>query len=834
MFEIYVDGRLLYHPFNDELCVLNARLTVEMGKAGALEFRIPQDNLFYTQMNQLKTMLTVKLDDDELFRGRVLTNERDFNNVRKIYAEGDLAYLVDSVQKAERYCGLTHDLFHRIIAAHNERADPDKRFTVGTIGIENREIIITGKDADVNAYDYDQIAINSIADEWQTTFDYIETCLIDTCGGYLRTRKENGVIYIDLIKNYSGTATQEIEFGVNMLDLTEEVSAEELFTVLIPIGDENLTIASVNGGSDELVDTAAVSRYGRIVRTHVFSGVNQPATLLENGKRYLASHANIPTTFTVKAVDLHLINPDIPSIRLGDRVHINSLAHGLVEYLVCTKIEYDLENPANTVYTFGNPKQSLTERYRKDKQIKNDARGAGGAAKAAKAAESKASEALEDFFDAWINVDPSSAHISLGTLFKDYEKTKLVLQRDCGIDINGVTGNVNIKSLQSRFDELGKEVSNQAAAINLINDDTTAKIEMITAWHEMLDEKENSHYAEFVMYANSTESAIRMKADKVTVESIATELHAAYSEITSTKDVLTNQVGIKLDGSSGNVNISTLYTRVDETEKMIQNNSAKIDSVSTDLGSRISLVAKSVEENASSIASLQLTANSHGSQIDLKADKVTINSKITEIEGKLEATEANIDKLYVKKAEIDRLIASFLKSTEMEVTYLSATNLRADVMYMDSHMVATRRYVDDKIKGIAGDNGSGNYATKAWVQEQGYMSSLPDTVKTGTIYATTHMYFEGWTVATQKWVKEYISKCLESYSKNDHSHKYSDITNKPSSFAPSAHKHYFNGSTTITIGHTHKYTDGSVTKNTYGMNTNYNKTVSISGYTNNN
>lgn len=48
-----------------------------------------------------------------------------------------------------------------------------------------------------------------------------------------------------------------------MLDLTEEISAEDVFTVLIPLGDENLTIESVNNGRDELVDEAAVQRYGR-------------------------------------------------------------------------------------------------------------------------------------------------------------------------------------------------------------------------------------------------------------------------------------------------------------------------------------------------------------------------------------------------------------------------------------------------------------------------------------------------------------------------------------------------------------------------------------------
>lgn len=273
MFYIYANGKSIYQPMDNTLSLFSPKLTLEMGKAGSLQFQIPPSNKYYNALPQLTTTITVEMDDIEIFRGRVLTNNRNFNNVRTIYCEGDLAYLVDSVQKAEKYDGKAHALFRKIIAAHNARVEASKRFTVGNITVEDRDVLLTGKsddiqDAETGKFDYKQIAINSIADEWQNTFDFIETCLIDYTGGYLRTRRQNGVTYVDLLADYGTTATQDIEFGKNLLDLTEEVSAEDVFTVLIPLGDENLTIESVNNGSDELVDVAAVARYGRIVKTH--------------------------------------------------------------------------------------------------------------------------------------------------------------------------------------------------------------------------------------------------------------------------------------------------------------------------------------------------------------------------------------------------------------------------------------------------------------------------------------------------------------------------------------------------------------------------------------
>ena len=100
MFYIYADGKLLNQPLEDSLVVMTPRLILEMGKAGSLEFALPPNNVHYQDLRKLKTLVTVDLDDTELFRGRVLSHDRNFNNVKKIYAEGDLAYLVDSVQKA--------------------------------------------------------------------------------------------------------------------------------------------------------------------------------------------------------------------------------------------------------------------------------------------------------------------------------------------------------------------------------------------------------------------------------------------------------------------------------------------------------------------------------------------------------------------------------------------------------------------------------------------------------------------------------------------------------------------------------------------------------------
>ena len=842
MFYIYANGKSIYQPMDNTLSLFSPKLTLEMGKAGSLQFQIPPSNKYYNALPQLTTTVTVEMDDVEIFRGRVLTNNRNFNNIRTIYCEGDLAYLVDSVQKAEKYDGKAHALFRKIIAAHNARVEAGKRFTVGNITVENRDVLLTGKsddiqDAETGKFDYKQIAINSIADEWQNTFDFIETCLIDYTGGYLRTRRVGNTTYVDLVADYGSNAAQEIEFGKNLLDLTEEVSAEDVFTVLIPLGDENLTIESVNGGSDELVDTAAVARYGRIIKTHVFDSVNDPNTLLENGRRFLASNVNVPITIAVKAVDMHMVDPNASPIYVGDRVRVTSVPHDMLDTLTCTKIEYDMENPANNTYTFGTPKQSLTERYRKDKAKKDSegshGGGGGGAGGAAGAADEEAKKQLDEFFNAWINVDPEAAHIDLGTLYKKYNDGKTVLESSCGISLDAPSGNINIKTLRTEFDDLGAKVRENSAYIDLLNNELDTRIALVASRHQELADLEASHYAELIISTNDQESKIAANTENI--KKLDGQMTESRTNITQLSNDLQAQINLEAEHKR------TLDSQITTTKTSIQQ-------VADDLAAQIKLEASHHSSQGTKIASISAKADANESAIELKADKTTINSKITTINGRLDTAEANITTLKADVANVDTLISNKINAITLNSLIAKATIIQASIaissgvsmsapiisastaMSVGGKAVATKEYVDGKIPSLDG------YATEKWVTDKGYLTGIPSTCSAATgfyapyIRATTAMSVGGKAVATQEWV----NKQLESYSKTDHthsgyassthSHAWSAITGKPTSFTPTKHRHSI--SLSIANGHTHKYTVSGTQYNTTGVSTNATHSVS--------
>lgn len=512
MFYVYADGESLWFSLDDKRVILNPRLTLEMGKAGSFQFSLPPSNSQYNTLTKLKTIITVTLDDTEIFRGRILTMDRSFNNVKQIYCEGVLAYLNDSVQPSEKFTGKTHDLFAQIIEGHNKMVEPAKQFKMGKITAENRDIIITGtsdetEDGSNGSFDYKQIAINAMTGEWKSSWEFISSYMIAYAGGYLRARHGEDGLYIDYLQDYESRAPQKIELGTNLLDFSESISAENLFTVLIPLGDENLTIADVNNGSVELQDEALVNEYGRIVRTHVFDSVNQPETLLENGKRYLESYANVPVTIEVKAVDLHFANPDIQEIYVGDQVLVRSAPHGIKDYLTCTKIEYDFSNLGNTTYTFGDPSQSLTERYRRDKQKETEqvkqaaSSGGGGAGK-------KNGEDIKKIRRSWVDYDPDDPRVSIGALWDTMNNTNKILNT-VGINLDGETGNINIQALKTVQDADHNLLEKHESQIAV----NTNEIKLTS---NKMTEEVNNIRAEITVSTKGLESQIKLQADNIT------------------------------------------------------------------------------------------------------------------------------------------------------------------------------------------------------------------------------------------------------------------------------------------------------------------------------
>lgn len=359
MYQIYCGSQLVYDPRQKEYLVDDPTLELAVNTSGTLSFRMPPTHPAYKVIQKLKSVVTLYQDGEWVFSGRVLNDEIDFNNIKTVEVEGELGYLNDSNQRNYVCDGLSpREWFSSIIERHNADVDEWKRFTVGDVTVtdSNNELYYSS-----TIYD--------------TSWDTVKSkCFEGSCGGYVRTRHENGVVYIDWLKEYPNICTQVIRFGENLLDLTHEVKGEDVATVIIPLGarlteidegyndtdsEERLTIASINKGKDYLVDEEAAALYGRIVKAVVHEDVTTEAYLLASGYQDLEEYTKPLSTITLGAVDLHLLDVDVEKIKLGDSIRVVSKPHGLDTYMQVSAMTIKLAKPENTTITVGSTKRTL-------------------------------------------------------------------------------------------------------------------------------------------------------------------------------------------------------------------------------------------------------------------------------------------------------------------------------------------------------------------------------------------------------------------------------------------------------------------------------------------
>ncbi|MXP75162.1 hypothetical protein GN277_07125 [Lachnospiraceae bacterium WCA-9-b2] len=322
---------------------------------GELTFSLPPMHKGIDLIRKLSSVVQVYDGGELLYEGRVLDSKSDMYHTVTYTCEGSLAYLLDSIQHPKAYHNLTPASYlNDKLIQHNSQVGAEKRFLLGTV--------------EKQTMNYDAREDN----QYTNTLDTIMDKLVDSNGGYLRVRKQGDDRYLDYLESYHRTSGQVIRFGENILDLTEHISAENVITVLIPLGKaaegenreggKRLTIESVNGGKDYLEDLEAVALYGRIVGTKNWDDVTVPANLKTKGQEYLAGARNLTATIELTAIDLHLVDVDIDRIRLGDMIRVVSPPHKLDKYMMVSKREYNLVNPQEDKIVLGDTIAALTEK----------------------------------------------------------------------------------------------------------------------------------------------------------------------------------------------------------------------------------------------------------------------------------------------------------------------------------------------------------------------------------------------------------------------------------------------------------------------------------------
>ena len=333
----------LYRAGDQDYCLTSGSLSMEMGKAGELKISLPITNPAIDSFECLTDEIIVLRDNVEIWRGRAVTSQQDFDLTGTLVCEGVLAYLYDTIYPPFEFQGTPASLLNAVINNHNSFVNSDKQFTVGNITVTDRN-------------DY----INRSSTDYLRSIEILSDKFVgSSLGGYFRVRVDNGTKYLDYLDSYDSTATQYVEFGENILDLATEIEYGDAITAILPLGvrneetGEKLTVKSVNGGDIYVRNANLIQARGFIAEVVEWEDVTEASNLLTKARNYLAQASTFIQTFTIKAIDLHYADATITAFNLGDSVRVVSEAHGVNQYSELYKASFDLLDPSNDSYEFG-------------------------------------------------------------------------------------------------------------------------------------------------------------------------------------------------------------------------------------------------------------------------------------------------------------------------------------------------------------------------------------------------------------------------------------------------------------------------------------------------
>ena len=363
MYRLTCDGLPLLDWRDNDMVLVDPKVTLEVNKVGEGSFTIYKNHPHYGSLKKLKSVFEVSDDNGVIFRGRATGDTVDFDHGVTVDLEGAMAYFNDSVVRPFDFPDDFKVEGDRVafflgwlIDNHNAQVQDFQKMKLGNVTVQ---------DANFARSNY----------KHHSTWEILKEKLFNSSlGGYLCIRYEADGNYIDYLSEFTETNTQEIVFGENLLDLKNETEASETYSAIIPIGalgltienlaDRNITDDIVKSG-DTLYSRKAVDAYGWIyapTSATTWDEVTDETGLLTSGVEFLTGSSVFLNAMEATAVDLHFTDEQVESLRIYRNVNVRSGPHGVAENMPLSKLEIELLKPQNTKIRVGKAIKTLTER----------------------------------------------------------------------------------------------------------------------------------------------------------------------------------------------------------------------------------------------------------------------------------------------------------------------------------------------------------------------------------------------------------------------------------------------------------------------------------------
>ena len=437
-------------------------------------FTIYPNNEGYNLISPYRTLVKVyntKTNKYE-FIGRVLkpTGSMDSNGIisKSFVCESELAYLIDSLQMYGEYHNISPKNYLKLILDnHNKSVEKEKQFTIGNVTV-----------TDPNNSLYRYLA-------YDTSWKNLNEDLIDSLGGEIQIRYENGIRYLDYLTEIGKICSTEIRISKNIQSITNSNDPTEFFTRVIPLGmklkskdsegneielEERLTISDINEGRIYIDDEDAIKKFGIITGYIFYDDEDDADDLYSKGLRYLKSQ-RIKISNNITALDLSLIGLDIDSFEVGNYY---PLKHELLDIDYTIRIiekSISIESPEKSTLTFGDKEAdikdyqlSIKKQANKTIQLESKVNQQATLISNANNSINKTSKALEQVSSEVSNLGNNTNE----TINKMVESIQLLSETVININENLITVNETLNSINISLEKTNEKITDLDKRIKLL------------------------------------------------------------------------------------------------------------------------------------------------------------------------------------------------------------------------------------------------------------------------------------------------------------------------------------------------------------------------------
>ena len=296
MYRITYDGLTIFDPYGDaDEVVSDASMSVEVNASAYLDFTMAMTHPLYDTIRERAGVVTLTWDSTVLFEGVIESVEMDIQGNKSISCVSAMDYLNDTHVRPYSTVAGEEDLtapssvdgyFQWLVDQHNDHVlDASKMFDVG---------INQGANLQQNNFIYRS------SESEPTTASEITDQILDSLGGYLTMRYEDGRKVLDLYADLHTMNAQIVDFGVNITDFTKTTDTTDQYTaILLHGGSPTFEGGDLEGGDWSHWEThpntplVGDQTHGGSVASYFVSGngeyINDSFFYSRPGRRYKAT-----------------------------------------------------------------------------------------------------------------------------------------------------------------------------------------------------------------------------------------------------------------------------------------------------------------------------------------------------------------------------------------------------------------------------------------------------------------------------------------------------------------------------------------------------------------